>query len=220
MMKIERMRIPAGGYYIPAIFIIPKDPSASVVLAHGYGGCKEEVLGIAWRIAEAGLRVCSIDLSGHGENPSDFGVGILDDMEAAIAYCRSFGKVAAVGHSLGGRLALISSADYAIGISPAAADCFRDQTYKVLKATRSYRVCNGSMSVLRSVLKDIPTWKPDNAGNTLVLFGSRDLPEISAFCRVLNSPKIEIENALHSDIFTLETTFRAVAEQLNVWFAK
>ncbi|MEN6357776.1 MAG: alpha/beta hydrolase [Armatimonadota bacterium] len=218
-MNIERIHIPAAdGAYIPAVFIAPEYQSGSVVLVHGYGGCKEEILGIAWRIAEIGLRTCAIDLSGHGENLNTFGDRILDDIEAAIAYCRTFGKVAAVGHSLGGRLALISSADYAIGISPAACDSFRDQTYKVLKATRSYRVMNGSMSMLRCVLKDIPAWQPDNDKKSLVLFGSRDLPEISAFCRSLDSPKIEIENALHSDIFTMESTFCAVAEQLNDWF--
>lgn len=217
-MNIERSHIPAEGSYTPAVVITPEDPIGSVVLVPGYGGCKEEVLGIAWRIAESGLRVCSIDLSGHGENLNEFGDRVYDDIETAVTYCRTYGKVAAVGHSLGGRLALISSADYAIGISPAACDSFRDQTYKVLKATRSYRVRNGSMSVLRSVLKDIPAWKPDNGNNTLVLFGSRDLPEISTFCRSLNTPKTEIENALHSDIFTLESTFHAVVDQLKGWF--
>lgn len=56
----------------------------------------------------------SIDLRGHGEHPLDLDIDILSDVETAIMHFREMGKVTAVGHSLGGRLSLISSADYSL----------------------------------------------------------------------------------------------------------
>jgi pimeloyl-ACP methyl ester carboxylesterase len=41
-----------------------------------------------------------------------------EELEAALGYVRRFGRVAVVGHSLGGRLALMSSADVMVAISP------------------------------------------------------------------------------------------------------
>lgn len=35
--------------------IEPAAPKGAAVVIHGYGGCKEEQLGMAWRIAEKGL---------------------------------------------------------------------------------------------------------------------------------------------------------------------
>ncbi len=118
-MAIIRESIQGNGFVVPGVQFIPSNAKNAVVIAHGYGGCKEEPLGLAWRVAESGLAVCSIDLRGHGEHALPMDEHIQDDIEAAIEHCRSYGKVTAIGHSLGGRLALISSADHAIGISPA-----------------------------------------------------------------------------------------------------
>ncbi len=41
---------------------------------------------------------------------------------------KDFGQVTAIGHSLGCRFALISGADFAIGISPALPKTFTPQT--------------------------------------------------------------------------------------------
>jgi hypothetical protein len=41
-----------------------------------------------------------------------------DELEAAVAFVRRFGKTAVIGHSLGGRLALMSSADVMVAMSP------------------------------------------------------------------------------------------------------
>src|SRR2546425_12904265 len=46
-------------------------------------------------------------------------IWIRDELEAGVRYLRRFGCVAAVGISLGGRLALMSSADCMAAISPA-----------------------------------------------------------------------------------------------------
>ena len=51
--------------------------------------------------------------------PVNIGPGMLEEVETAIAYLRRFGRTSAIGVSLGGRLALMSSADLMVGISPA-----------------------------------------------------------------------------------------------------
>lgn len=219
-MKIERLHLTkSNGQNIPAAAIEPQKPVGSVVLVHGYGGCKEEMLGMGWRIAEQGHRVITIDLEGHGENLQPFDEGICDDIEAAISYCRPYGKVVAIGHSLGGRLSLTSSADFAIGISPAISDSFGEKTFGILKTMRGYRVKDNSENTLPSVMNNIPAWKPNKNRKSLIIFGSRDVPEIIDTCRSLETDKIEISNAFHADIFTLEPTIIAVLNQIKIWFA-
>jgi dienelactone hydrolase len=76
------------------------------------------MLGIAVAVAERGTAALAVDLCGHGENPAPIGPGMRDELEAAIAYVRRFGKTAVIGHSLGGRLALMSTADVMVAMSP------------------------------------------------------------------------------------------------------
>ena len=93
------------------------DTIGAAVVVHGYGGCKEEQLGLAFRVAESGLVTYSIDLRGHGQHPLKLDYNVQDDVELAIQHARRYGKVVAIGHSLGGRLSLMSSADFSIQIS-------------------------------------------------------------------------------------------------------
>src|SRR5208337_1469406 len=105
-MKIEREFIQADGFNIPCVTLTPGVSQGAAVIVHGYGGCKEEQLGLAWRVAEVGITACAIDQRGHGEHELSLDEHVLQDVEAAIAYCRRFGRVAAIGHSSGGRLSL------------------------------------------------------------------------------------------------------------------
>ena len=41
-----------------------------------------------------------------------------EEMESAIAFVRRFGRTGVIGHSLGGRLALMSTADVSVAMSP------------------------------------------------------------------------------------------------------
>jgi alpha-beta hydrolase superfamily lysophospholipase len=137
-MNVERENIQADGFDVPCVIVTPPISHGAAVVVHGYGGCKEEQLGLAWRVAEIGITVCAIDHRGHGEHKLPLDEDVLQDVETAIKYCRSFGKVAAVGHSSGGRLCLIGSADFAIGISPALNTTFSAETQKIINAMRSY----------------------------------------------------------------------------------
>jgi len=178
-MKIKRETIYANGINIPSIVLIPYNSIGVAVITHGYGGCKEEQLGLAYRVAELGITTCVIDLRGHGENTNLFDGNILLDIEDVIKYGRNFGqKVVAIGHSLGGRLSLISSADYAVGISPALNGNFSEKTQEILNNMRGYRVKQSSNEKLFKVIETLPTLNDDNSKNKMIIYGSRDVPEI------------------------------------------
>jgi dienelactone hydrolase len=221
-MNIERVTIDANGINIPSIILIPSNTIGVAIITHGYGGCKEEQLGLAYRVAELGITTCVIDLRGHGENTNLFDGNILLDIEDVIKYCRNFGqKVVAIGHSLGGRLSLISSADYAVGISPALDRNFSEKTQEILNNMRGYRVKQSSNEKLFKVIEMLPTLNDDNSKNKIIIYGSRDVPEIVNSSSKLKETGLlvkEVNNALHNDIFTVEDTFKYLIEQLNIWF--
>jgi fermentation-respiration switch protein FrsA (DUF1100 family) len=106
------------GHAIPGVLFTPASPRGGAVVCHGYGGSKEQMLGIAVAVAEKGTAALAIDLCGHGENTAPIGPAMRDELEAAVSFLRRFGKTAVIGHSLGGRLALMSSADVMVAMSP------------------------------------------------------------------------------------------------------
>lgn len=221
---IERLELPADGFAIPCILMTPPNPSGAVVVSHGYGGNKEEQLGLAWRVADSGFVACVIDLRGHGEHPLPLDDGIQADMDSAVEFCRKFGKVAAMGHSLGGRLALHSNADFALAISPALGSSFGEQTVGILNNFRSYRVSESAPGVLYSIFPKLPEWHWNGCRPTAIVYATRDAVEIVQACKAIETtgdiPVIEINQAMHSDIFTLEATFDCVTNQLREWFAE
>jgi alpha-beta hydrolase superfamily lysophospholipase len=215
-MEIERQFIPGDGFHVPCVLVIPPHPAGAVVIVHGYGGNKEEQLGLAWRVAETGLVACAIDLRGHGEHMLSLDLNIMDDVEAAIRHCRSYGKVTVIGHSMGGRIALLSSADSVIALSPAVCPTYVPAIHKIIESW-SHKVREPSKAFCFDVLEKLPVWKPDGKRRTLIIYGSRDMPEIARGCQKLKEtgvPAVEIMQGLHSDIFLLEPTLRAIKSEL------
>lgn len=218
-MEIQRQLIESNGVNLPGVVITPANPAGAAVIVHGYGGSKEELLGLTWRIAEAGLAACAIDLRGHGQNPLLLDENVVLDFESAISYCRRFGKVVAIGHSLGGRLSLISKADYAIGISPALNTVFGKQTRDDMKNVRKYKVRDSGLGDFLGVFKNIPLWEARQDRPALIIYGERDMPEIIAACdEIKDVPVFKVEEALHGDIFLNETTYERITVQLQQWF--
>ena len=115
--RVTDLAAPAG-HAIPAFLLSPTAPLGGAVVCHGYGGSKEQMLGVAASVAEKGTAALVIDLCGHGENMAPIGPAMCDELEAALAYIRRFGRAGVVGHSLGGRLALMSSAEVMVAMSP------------------------------------------------------------------------------------------------------
>ena len=107
------------GHQVPAYLLTPPRATAGAVLVHAYGGCKEQMLGLAARLADSGFAALCLDLRGHGEHSAPLGSGLLLDLEAGLSRLRLGGQAIAIGHSLGGRLALMSTAELAVAISPA-----------------------------------------------------------------------------------------------------
>jgi pimeloyl-ACP methyl ester carboxylesterase len=118
LQRARDLRSP-DGQHVPGFLFQPQNVIGGVVVIHGHGGSKENTLGLSARLAEAGMVVLATDLRGHGEHPGQLDEGIIGDVEAAIPFARRYGPVAVIGKSLGGRLALMSSADVVVAISPA-----------------------------------------------------------------------------------------------------
>jgi dienelactone hydrolase len=222
-ISVERLNIKGEGVKVPAVVLSPPQSSCAAVIVHGYGGCKEEQFGLAWRIAETGITACAIDLRGHGEHELPLDEKVMSDVSVALRHSRSHGKVVAIGHSLGGRLALLSDADFVIGISPALNSVLGPQTMKILKDLRSYRVREDKSGDIFDIFKKLPTYTPSGSNSTLLMYGERDVPEVKETCVALASRGehvAKIDQALHADIFLLEPTFRAIRWQLDDWSGK
>src|SRR5713226_802289 len=85
------------GHTIPAFLLSPTSPLGGAVVCHGYGGAKEQMLGVAASVAEKGMAALAIDLCGHGENMAPIGPAMRDEIEAALAYARRFGPTGIIG---------------------------------------------------------------------------------------------------------------------------
>lgn len=71
------------------------------------------------------------------------------------------------------------------------------------------------------ILKKLPVANFNDNIKKSIIYGSRDIPEIKSLCHNLKTkklPVIEIDNALHSDIFTLEITFQNVVNELKKYY--
>jgi dienelactone hydrolase len=118
---------------VPAVIYEPGEPSRFgpperddedaglpvVVLAHGFSANKGAMSSLARRLARGGYGVIALDFRGHGENPRPFersfaGTpedGLAQDLDRAVLYARTSARfdgqrIAVVGHSMGGGVAL------------------------------------------------------------------------------------------------------------------
>ena len=219
-MDITRKTIQANRHRIPCIIIEPKESFNTAILIHGYGGCKEELLGLGLRVAECGFTSCLIDLPGHGENLDNFTGDVRGYVNAVIEYYRGSRKIVAIGHSLGGRIALASNAKYVIGISPSLPKEFSAPTREFIKNIRGYRVREQNPDFLWDLHRELPSFDIAAPKKALLLFGSRDVPEIISECKTIQISTnyvLEIYNALHSDIYVNEKVNNIIVRKLKEW---
>ena len=116
--RVEELRT-SDDQRIPGFLLEPDDVIGGATVIHGHGHSKDETLGILARLTEAGMAALAIDLRGHGEHPGQLDERVAEDVDVAVNFTRRYGPTAVVGHSLGGRLALMSKADLVVAISPA-----------------------------------------------------------------------------------------------------
>lgn len=120
-MKVQRVidLTAADGHTVPGTLFLPESPRSGALLVHPYGAAMEHMYPLAVAVAEQEIAALTIDLCGHSRNTAPIGPSMIDEVEAGLRYVRRFGRVAAIGISLGGRLALMSSADCMVAVSPA-----------------------------------------------------------------------------------------------------
>ena len=176
-MQLERKLIEAPGHNIPAFLLTPDMPSAGALVIHPYGGAKEHMLGIAEALASQRLVTVVPDLCGHGENHVAIGPAMVDEVEACMKYLRRFGSVAATGVSLGGRLALMCSADFMVAISPSVVTEISPQGKWMFENFPSPAVREPYPGYVIELLDQLGPVKPHDRP-CLLLYAERDIPMI------------------------------------------
>jgi len=167
----------AAGHNIPAFLVAPKSPQGGAVLVPPYGSTKEQMLGIAGALAEQQIAALTFDPCGHGENRAEIGVVMLDEVEAAVAYMRRYGRVGASGISLGGRLALMSSADHMVAISPAIVQEVSAQGKWMFENFPSPAVREPYSGYVIELLEKLGPVTP-HSRPCLLMYAQRDIPAI------------------------------------------
>jgi pimeloyl-ACP methyl ester carboxylesterase len=181
------------GQPVPAFLFDPGPARGGIVVSHGYGSSKEEWLGMAAYLAHAGFAVLAIDLRGHGENTTPIGAGVLDDLMGSLAYMRRYGSVAAVGHSLSGRLSLMTDADAVVAIAPSVVQevsQFGTWMFENLPSPFVREPYSGYVINLLKELGDVPAFP----GPALLVVSTRDIPNIIAGTKALagDLPRAEL----------------------------
>src|SRR5713226_8524391 len=178
-MNLERITTLAAtdGHNIPAYLFTPDSARGGAALIPPYGSTKEHMLGIAATLGDVGIAALSIDLCGHGENRTAIGPVMRDEVESAVRYMRRFGRAAAVGISLGGRLALMSSADCMVAISPAVVAEISPQGKWMFENFPSPAVREPYSGYVTELLDKLGP-VPKHARPCLLLYAERDIPMI------------------------------------------
>jgi len=70
------------------------------------------------------------------------------------------------------------------------------------------------------IIEKLPGWLPADGKPALIIFGASDVPEIVQTCREVQTQgvqAVEIDQALHNDIFLHQETIKRATEQLRAW---
>jgi hypothetical protein len=135
------------------------------------------MLGLAAALAETGWAALSVDLCGHGENSAPIGSGMVQEVEASLKYMRRFGRTAAAGLSLGGRLALTSSADAMVAISPSVITEMSPQGKWMFENFPSPAVREPYPGYVVKLLDELGA-VTSHSRPCLILYAERDIPAI------------------------------------------
>lgn len=100
------------GWFIPA----PQGGDKTLLMCHGWGDNKGELLKKTWFLSEAGFNLLYFDYRSHGESQGDFTtIGCLEciDFDAALDYLRAkrpefLGRLGVFGLSMGAAVAAMS----------------------------------------------------------------------------------------------------------------
>ncbi len=213
---VSFLKVPSrDGLEVPGILLEPPHPRGGAAASHGYGGSKEEVLGLALAFARRGWSTIAIDLRGHGEHPAMLDPGLLHDLNGAVDYVRRYGTTLAFGHSLSGRLALASDADRAIGFSPSVVRGISASGKSMMTSFTSPRVREDHPGYLLEILAAMPPI-PDDGKPRFVVHSQRDVPGIMAGLEALSLRNLE--KAVVQPLYTEPARVPNLEDYLPIWF--
>lgn len=186
------------------------------LVIHGYGGSKEEMLGLAVGLAaRLPLKLLLFDFPGHGgaaEEPLTLAAAREAVATAAAALDN---PVFFVGHSLGARVGLLSGLEMAVCISMPGAARFEGSRTDLLRTLRARRVNEASpLSGLAEVLAN----GAEPAARTLLICAGRELEsvtDLAAAWREQGIPCREIRDSSHNDIVSAHETLEVAATWLK-----
>ena len=215
-MEIRRRNYNINNVIIPSYETRNQNENL-VIIIHGYGGNKEEIIGLSLAIANSKFDTITLDLRGHGESKEKYSKDIINDINCIInVEKKDYKNIITIGHSLGGRLALISNADIRIGISPALPMNYTEQTKNIIKNLRNYRVQINNPDDNFTILSILNEYKADEKKKDFFIWCEKDVPEIKKHCLEIQSENsFVIPEAFHNDVFINELTIRKIIEILS-----
>lgn len=195
IQRVTDLSAPDGAP-IPAILLSPDSPRSAVVVLHPYGTSKEHMLGLSFALAEKQIAALAIDNCGHGENMAPIGPRMLQEVNAAIAYLRrTFSRVGCTGLSIGGRLSLMSSADFMAAMSPAVVSEVSPQGKWMFENFPKPGVREPFSGYAAQLLQELGP-VPAHDRPCLLLYSERDIPMILAGAKDLKQllPQAEVRH--------------------------
>ena len=178
-MNFDRVDVGNAGQAIPG-YLLAKDKDkvrGGALLLHPYGGSKEHMLGVAATLGEDFWAALAIDNCGHGENTAAIGTAMGQEVEAGLSYLRRYGRTAALGLSIGGRLALTSTADCMVAISPSVITEMSPQGKWMFENFPSPGVREPYPGYVVKLLEELGPVE-SHARPCLILYSERDIPTI------------------------------------------
>ena len=190
-------------------------PKYEGVVIHGYGGNKEEILGLAIHLAtNLDSKICVFDLPGHGHQENQLNLkNALASLSDALKTLDN--PSFAVGHSLGARLALMRELSVVTAISPPLDVHFEGNRKDLLRVMRTRRVkeespFSGSDEIISQDCK--------LAEKTLLLKADQELATVNSFCEKWQDRNIDchkIKNTSHLDIISAPLTIELTCNWLR-----
>lgn len=200
-----------------AAFIVCNQNTTKLIeglVIHGYGGNKEEILGLAINLAEKlPLKLVVFDLPGHGENNLLFNLKNSKQAVEAVASLLSQPQFF-IGHSVGARLGLLLSLPFAVCLSLPGKAEFKGSNKELLRTLRYKRVQEARpFSGLEEILKTnffLPL-------QTLLLLAKTDLKSVKDLAKICHQQQklkmVTINNCQHLDIVSQPATLK----EITVW---